>query len=269
MEVDIPRVAPVDEHAAGGGVVADAGARGVVAEDGDARLLGIPRPQGEVDLDHIAAQLQIRLAVDGHVGAGLRVRGIHSSIDLADDLLGEAGTLGGLGEGDLAGEGHRAAPGRGGDVVGVIPVVHPALHDAGGRVGRTGVRHGRVVITAPVEPVVALETGRGGLIGEHHLVEQQVTPAESVVIDDPDAGLSAGELRDVPARPVEGLAVRPGGRADDLAVDDEVHTRLVAAHLRRLIAHDDVVEREVPPPAGRLVAEADLRLLPGELRGIP
>ena len=63
--------------------------------------------------------------------------------------------------------------------------------------------------------------------------------------------------------------LRPGRRAHDLAVDDEVDARLLRARLRGLSAEHEVVDGEVAPTAGRVVVHLELRVAAGELRDIP
>ena len=250
-------------------VVPDARRRLVVAEHAEPDRVGVARREHRVDAHDVARHGQ-RLGAVGDRPRGIRVRPIRllELRELGHDLLREARTLGRRHESHVAGQRVRAAPRARRDVVRVVPVVHPAEHHAPA-VGRVRERHRRVVVPAPVEPVVALDARRGRGIREHHLVDEHVAPAEPVVVDDANGCLAAGVLRDVPAHPVEGLAVAPGRRAHDLAVDDEADRRLLGARQRRLGAEHEVVDGEVAPAARRVVVHLELRITAGELRDVP
>ena len=124
-------------------------------------------------------------------------------------------------QGEFARHAHRATPRIGRDGAAVLPVVHPGDHDP------LVLRHvvegdAGVEVAAVVQPVCALGGRQGRLVGEGELVGQDVAPATGVVVDDLDSRGLAGQLADIPAGPVEGLAVRTGGGADDLVVDQQV-----------------------------------------------
>ena len=69
------------------------------------------------------------------------------------------------------------------------------------------------------------------LIALHDLIDEDVPPASFVLIDDFDPGRFSGQIAHVPGLPIEMLAIGAGGRANRLAVDEQVN-----AGLARMIA---------------------------------
>ena len=89
----------------------------------------------------------------------------------------------------LARHAHRAAPGIGRDVVGVLPVVHPGDHDAPA-VRHVVERHTGVEVPAVVQPVGPLGAGLGRSVREGELIGQHMSPTTGVVVDDLDRAFS-------------------------------------------------------------------------------
>ncbi len=79
-------------------------------------------------------------------------------------------------------------------------------------------------------------------VGHDDVVDVEVAPAAGVVVGDPDPGLLAGEVADVPGGPVERFGVLSGGAADDLAVHQELDGGGVVGAGRVVAAADEEVD---------------------------
>src|SRR5204863_2994660 len=86
--------------------------------------------------------------------------------------------------------------------------------------------NGKMKITALDRELAALRNGFEGTVGLDDLVDVDVAPAPRVTVDDLEGRAAAGEFRDIPAFPIEMLAVPARRAADDLAVDPQVDAGL-------------------------------------------
>ena len=83
-------------------------------------------------------------------------------------------------------------------------------------------------------------------VGENDLIDVDMSPRLGATVDDFDLGFLAFQIRHIPTRRLEGLAILAGRRAHDFAGDAEVDARLA-----RMIAAADE-KSDIAPLDGEL-----------------
>ena len=243
VETDVPGTGSVDVQLLGGGVVPDDGLLAVPDEDPQAEPVGAAPVQLGDDVQRLAVvpgaaqvtdtgDVQPTGLVDG--GGAELFQFLHRCLDQFDLVPDGA-------QGQIPRFALGAPPGEGGDLVAVLPVVHPA--DEWLAAGRSVVVGDRgVEVVTPVHPAGAVRGRRRRGVCQGDLVEQDVPGARAV--DDLDRRGSSAQIRDVPGFPVQPVVTEPAGAADHFVVHQQVDRGLTGqtGEVRQVAAADEEVD---------------------------
>ena len=201
LKSDAARTGAVDVELAGFGVIADHRLLAVAGADLQPGALGGVRAGGRRRSPaSCRARRQRRAALRDRAAVLAVGRGRAQRPQLPDGLLDDLHAAVDRAESDLPRDAHRAAPWRGRDLVGVLPVVHPPDHQPS-PAGDVVPGDRRVVVLAVVEPAGALLGRLRRRVGEHDLIGEDVAPAAAVAVGDLDPGIATDQLARRSRRP--------------------------------------------------------------------